>query len=267
MRSPTRATIALALLLPLALLPAAASAQLPSDDAPHGQVALGGGIAPRYDGSDEVRAIPFLLGDVRYRGVTLELRGLRARVDLAADPRLSIGPVLGARLNRDDVDGPVGLLPTIRTAIEAGGYVEYRFGGDALGEGALSTELSVVHDVSGVHDGLIATAGLGYAALRKRDTFVVLDVQASWADRDYTRTYFGIDPAAATRSGLGAYRPGDGFRDLGVGLTAGHYFDRHLGVIGRLGATYLVGDAGDSPVTAQGSRWQPLAGLTLSYRF
>jgi MipA family protein len=267
MRSPSRATIALALLLPLALLPTAAPAQLASDDAPHGQVALGAGIAPRYDGADEVRAIPFLLGDVRYRGVTLELRGLRARVDLASDPRLSIGPVLGARLNRDDVDGPVGLLPRIGTAVEAGGYVGYRFGGDPLGQGALSAELSVVHDVAGVHDGLIATAGLGYAALRTRDTFVALDVQASWADRAYTRTYFGVDPAAAARSGLATYRPGGGFRDLGAGLTAGHYLDRHLGVIGRLGATYLVGDAADSPVTDQGSRWQPLAGLTLSYRF
>ncbi|TCP33568.1 MipA/OmpV family protein [Sphingomonas sp. BK235] len=262
MRSPLRATIALAL-----FLPCTAWAQVPPDDTPHGQVAVGAGVAPRYDGSDERRVIPFLLGDVRYRGVTLELRGLRARVDLASDPRLSIGPVLGARLNRDDVDGPVGLLPTIGTAVEAGGYVGYRFGGDALGQGALSTELTVVHDVAGVHDGLSATASLGYAAVRTRDTFVALDVQASWADRDYTRTYFGIGPADAARSGLAAYRPGGGFRDIGAGLTAGHYLDRHWGVIGRLGATYLVGDAADSPVTEQGSRWQPLAGLTLSYRF
>lgn len=84
---------------------------------------------------------------------------------------------------------------------------------------------------------------------------------------DYTRTYFGISAADALRSGLAAYRPGSGFRDVGAGLNAGYYFDRHFGVIGRISANYLVGDTADSPVTDQGSRWQPLGGITLSYRF
>ncbi|WP_420138305.1 MipA/OmpV family protein [Sphingomonas sp.] len=251
-----------------ALLSVSAQAQdVPSSNTPHGQIAVGVGLAPRYDGSDELRAIPFFLGDVRYRGVTLELRGLRARVDLASDPRLSIGPVLGVRRARNDVDGPVGLLPTIGTAIEAGGYVGYRFGGDALGQGAIQTELTVVHDVSQTYDGLIATGSVSYAPVRTRDTFLSVDVQASWADSNYNRTYFGITPADATRSGLPVYRPGSGFRDVGAGLTAGYYFNRHFGVIGRLGASYLIGDAADSPVTDQGRRWQPLGGLTLSYRF
>jgi outer membrane scaffolding protein for murein synthesis (MipA/OmpV family) len=89
----------------------------------------------------------------------------------------------------------------------------------------------------------------------------------TWANADYMRTYFGIAPADAVESGLPEYQPGSGFRDFGAGLSAGYYFTPRWGVIGRLGATYLVGDAGDSPITDQGSRWQPLGGLTLSYRF
>lgn len=251
-----------------ALLPSVAAAQeVPADGSPRGQIAVGAGIAPEYDGSDEVRLIPFLLGDIRLRGATVELRGLRARVDLASDPRLSIGPVIGARLNRDDVDGAVGLLPDIDSAIEAGAFVGYRFGGDQLGQGSVQTELTVVHDVSGTYNGLVATGSASYTAIRTPDTFVSFDVQASWANADYSRTYFGITPADAVPSGLPAYRPGSGFRDIGAGLTAGYYFSRRLGVIGRLGTTYLVGDVSNSPITDRGSRWQPLGGLTLSYRF
>jgi outer membrane scaffolding protein for murein synthesis (MipA/OmpV family) len=244
-----------------------AAQEVPLSGSPHGQIAIGAGAAPDYDGSDDLRVIPFVLGDVRWRGMTLEFRGLRGRVDLASDPNFSIGPVIGARLDRNNAGGRVGLLPEIDVAVEAGGFVGYRFGGDQHGQGAVQMELSVVHDVSGTHDGLIATASASYTALRRADSFLSLDVQTSWANADHNRTYFGVLPADALRSGLAPYRPGSGFRDVGAGLTAGHYFDRHFGVIGRLGANYLVGDAADSPVAEEGRRWQPLAGLTISYRF
>lgn len=259
--APLAATVAV-------LAPSMGCAQeVTPDDAPHGQVSIGIGVAPDYDGSDDLRVIPFLFGDLRYRGVTLELRGLRARVDLAADPRLSIGPVIGARLNRSDVDGPVGLLPRIGTAVEAGGFVGYRFGGDSSGQGGITTELSVVHDISGTYDGLVATAGAGYTAVRTRDAVVGFNVQTTWANADYSRTYFGIAPPDAATSGLPAYRPGSGFRDVGAGLTAGYSLSRRFGLTARVGASYLVGDVADSPIVDQGSRWQPLGGLALSYRF
>lgn len=238
-----------------------------SSGAPHGQVALGAGIAPEYDGSSDVRAIPFVLADVRWRGVNLEFRGLRARADLASDPRFAIGPVIGARLDRSDVEGSVGLLPEIDTAIEAGAFVGYHFGGDRLGQGSLQLDLTAVHDVSQTHNGLLATASASYAAVRKPNTFVTVDVQSTWVNADYSRTYFGISPADALRSGLSPYRPGSGIRDVGAGLSAGYYFDCHFGVIARAGTSYLVGDIADSPVTDRGSRWQPLGGVTLSYRF
>lgn len=257
-----------ALIAVTAALPNIAAAQEgPPDDQPHGQVAVGAGLAPDYEGSDDLRVIPFVLADIRWAGVTLEMRGLRARVDLASDPRLSLGPVIGARLERGDVDGPVGLLPELDTAIEAGGYVGYRFGGDQLGQGSVQVELSVVHDISEVHEGLLATASTSYMAVRQPDSFLSFDLQTTWADSDYTRTYFGISSADAATSGLAAYDPGAGFRDIGAGVNAGYYFSRSLGILGRVGANYLIGDAADSPVTDQGSRWQPFAGVTLSYRF
>jgi MipA family protein len=223
-------------LLASAILPAAAQAQqAPADGSPHSMVALGAAVVPEYDGADTMRVLPFALGEVRWGGVDFQLRGQGLRIDLVSDPRLAIGPVIGARLPRNNVDGRVGLLPEIDTAVEAGGFVGYRIGGDRTGQGSVQVELSVVHDVTRTHNGLLATASAGYAAIRQPKGFLSLDVQTTWANRDYTRTYFGVDPADAARSGLRVYRPGSGFRDVGAGLT--------------------------------GRRWQPAAGIGMSYRF
>ncbi|KGD98514.1 MULTISPECIES: MipA/OmpV family protein [Rhizobium/Agrobacterium group] len=251
-----------------ALSSTSANAQAaPPDNGPHGVVAIGAGVVPEYDGAEDLRAIPFVQADVHWGDINLEIRGLRARADLASDPRLSIGPVIGARLPRSDVDGPVGLLPDIDTAIEAGGFIGYRFGGDESGQGSLAMELSVVHDVSGVHDGMLATASASYAAVRRDDFFLSLDAQTTWVNQDYARTYFGVTPAGAAASGLAADSPGSGIKDVGVGVTAGYWFSERFGVTGRVGANYLVGDIADSPVTEEGRRWQPSGGLSIAYRF
>ncbi|RAK52677.1 MipA/OmpV family protein [Phenylobacterium deserti] len=250
-------------------LPAAeASAQTsPADGAPQGVVAVGVGMAPDFDGADSVRAIPFAFGTVDLGGADFHLRGLQARADLASDSRLSFGPVVSGRLSRTDADGPVGQLSELDTAIEAGAFVGYQFGGDSAGQGSVLTELTLLHDVSGVHDGLLMTASASYAAVRRPDYVLSFDVQATWADADYATTYFGVSDVESVRSGLPAYSAGHGMRDLGLGVTAGYWFTPSLGVIGRAGAVYLVGDAADSPIVDAGSRWQPTAGVALAYRF
>ena len=242
--------------------------EAPAEQTSHGMVAIGIGAIPEYDGSDEIRALPFALADVQLGGLNLQLRGQGLRIDLASSQRFSAGPVLGARMPREDVDGPIGRLPELDLAVEAGAFVGYRFGGDQFGQGSWHTELSVVQDVSDVHDGLLATASVSYALIRQRDIFLSLETQATWADQDYTRTYFGVEETDAIASGFNAYRPDAGLRDLGMGVTAGYWFSPRLGVIGRVGTTYLLGDAADSPIIEEeGSRWQPVAGLALSYRY
>lgn len=246
---------------------AAAAQDRPSDGSLHGVVALGVGVMPEYDGAEDMRAIPFAFGDIRWRHVNIEVRGLRARADLVPSARLSAGPVIGARLSRDDADGAVGLLPDIDTAFEAGAFVGYRFGGREGGVGSLQTELTVLCDVSSTHEGVLATASASYYAVRKPDFSLTFDAQTTWASEDYARTYFGVDPVSASASGLAAYRPDSGFKDVGVGVSAGYWFNKRMGVVGRIGVNYLVGDIADSPITDLGSRWQPTAGITLAYSF
>jgi len=239
----------------------------PSDGSPHGMVAIGAGVVPEYDGAKDMRVLPAVVADIRWGGVNVQVRGPGLRVDLVSDSRFALGPVIGARLPRDDADGAIGLLPEIDTAIEAGGFIGYRFGGDQFGQGALQMELSVLHDVSRTHNGLLATASASYTAVSRRDVFLSIDAQTTLANRDYTRTYFGIDAAGAAASGLAAFRPDGGIRDVGAGVTAGYWFSQNVGITARAGANYLLGDIADSPVTEEGRRWQPAGGVMLAYRF
>lgn len=246
---------------------AQAQAGPPDDGAPHGVVAIGPGVVPEFDGSGDIRVFPFAVADIKWRGINVQVGGPGLRVDVVPDSRLAFGPVLGMRLPRSDVDGRVGSLPEIDTAIEAGAFVGYRLGGDQYGQGSLQMELSVVHDVSRTHNGLLATASASYAAVRQQDLFLSFGAQTTWANQDYTRTYFGIDAAGAMASGLAAYRPDAGIRDVGAGVTAGYWFSPRFGITARAGASYLVGDIADSPITDDGSRWQPAAGVMFAYRF
>lgn len=254
--------------LPLVLATSAFAQEAPSQQGRGaGFIAIGPGVSPEYDGADTLRVIPFVAGDVRLNGLDVQLRGLSGRVDVASDPRLAFGPVVNIRLGRDDVDGPVGDLADIDAAVELGGFVAYRFGGGLDGQGALTSEISVVQDVSDSHDGLLATAGVSYAAVRRRGLAVDFDLRATWVDEDYAVTWFGVDAIAAVASGLSEYRPGSGVRDIGLGLNVAYWFTPRLGLVGRAGASYLLDEAADSPIVEDGDRWQPTVGLALAYRF
>lgn len=241
-----------------------------ADGGLHGFFALGPGAVPAFDGAKTYQLNPLMIANAEWRGVGLEVRGLGARVDLLADSRVQVGPVFNFRGNRDsaeDGSGRVKRLNDVDSSIEVGGYVGYRFGGDRTGQGEVALDLTVTKDVGGGHEGLIGTAQASYAAYRSQRFFLNVDAQASFADKKYMRTFFGVTPQEAAVSGLAAWRPDSGIRDAGAGITAGYQFNERWGLIARAGATHYLGDAADSPVVDEGSKIQAVGGLALSYRF
>lgn len=234
-----------------------------------GFIAVGPGLVPDYDGADQYRVIPFAVGTLRMGDYTLELRGAQARLNLVTLPGIAAGPVVNIRLKRDDdAGGRVAMLNEIDTAVEAGAFVGLRYGGDANGEGELRLDLTALADVSDAHDGITVNAAVIYALLRRDRCSISVDAQANYGSAKYMRTYFGITPAEAARSGLAAYRPDRSLRDIGAGVTIGYQFNSRWGVLGRASYGYLVSDAADSPIVRdEGSRHQALLGLGLSYRF
>jgi outer membrane protein len=256
------------LFLTLATLPGVARAQPEDDGRIHGVIAVGPGIIPDYDGANSYRIIPFAVATVQRGGFSFELRGLGGRADLIPNDRIAVGPAFNIRLPRHHDGSAVDLLDHIDTAVEAGGFVGARLGGNGQGQGRVSIDLTALADVSGVHDGFVASLGIAYAAARAERFLLTLDAQATYGSAGYQRTYLGITPEESRRSGLAAYRPGASLHDVAAGATFGYQFNTRWGLLARVSYSYLVGDAADSPIVREeGSRHQGLAGLALSYRF
>ena len=91
--------------------------------------------------------------------------------------------------------------------------------------------------------------------------------RAAFGDARFTRTYFGVTAAEANRSAFTEFRPASGLVSVGAEIGMRLRLDDAWTVIGTVQYDRLRGDAGRSPITAQGSRDQWGASLMLTRRF
>lgn len=87
----------------------------------------------------------------------------------------------------------------------------------------------------------------------------------TWANDEYTRTFFGVDALQSARSGLPQYEAKSGINSARFSVGANYQIDRSWSVGANFIAARLQGDAADSPVTADKS--QSFAALFAAYRF
>lgn len=230
---------------------------------------LGAGAlyAPEYEGSDEHTFLPLPLVMISYRDLVF-LRGpmLGANAFTWQGPRpgdrLQIGPLVRYQFgrNEDDSDDLRG-MGDIDGAVELGAFITYR-------SDPWSTGLTVFRDVSGSHDGLTAKLSAGHRLSLGPKLALRGEISATWADDNYTETFFGVTAAQSARSGLRQYRPEGGFKDAGISFDLRYNLTDNWDITGRLGYKRLLGDAADSPlVKDRGSADQLSTGLFFSYRF
>ncbi|SME97161.1 Outer membrane scaffolding protein for murein synthesis, MipA/OmpV family [Tistlia consotensis] len=262
-----------ALLLSAALvctLPAGAAAQ--QEDRPAGFggfLTLGVAAAPDYEGSKDYKPAPLLGARFSYDGYYLEFRGTKLRANVSPVEGLEFGPVLRYHAGRSDVENDrVDALRDIDDAVEAGAFARLSTRQVLLQGDTLAFEVQALTDVSGTSDGTTLSFGPAYSFPVTRRLRLGAALSATYADRDYTRTYFGIDADNAARSRLSRYDPGGGLKDVGLTLRATYRITDHWGVTGIAGYTRLLGDAADSPIVEQqGSADQGLLAAGLLYHF
>lgn len=253
--------------LTCAALLVANAAQAQDADGVHGTVIAGVGAAPTYEGADDYRYFPLLNGRITANQRYIEIEGLTARVNLIALDGVEFGPVANLTFGRDAKAkaAAVAALRPIDDAYEVGAFAALSTRLGASGRARLL--LQAVHDVSGVHNGWVATARAGYdVALGK---FAIgADVAASYASGDYMRTYFTVTPAGAAASGLATYSAGAGIKDIGVNAHASYRLSRRWSLNAVGGYKRLVGDAADSPVvTRAGNANQLFGGIGIGFSF
>ena len=223
---------------------------------------LGGGFAlrPKYEGGDAYtpRLVPmiavsydkglFFAGPAGIGMTAINWQGLR------------VGPVLGFFNGRKQSDDDhLNGLGDIPVALTAGLFASY-----SLGAFSLRTDLrqAVTHQANGLYGDV--SLNWMHPIIPGR-LFVSTGVRMDFADGSYDRTYFGVSAEQSLQSGLPAYTPGGGIKDIGINAGLDYRLSRHFMLRGFAGVTQLLGDDGASPVVQ--SKTQGLAGFGLAYHF
>ncbi|QJE73096.1 MipA/OmpV family protein [Aerophototrophica crusticola] len=258
-----RAPAALALLAGLTLpAPALAQGGPPPKEGWNARVGLLGLVLPEYEGADEYEVKPVPDLEITY-GETffLDRRGLG--VNVLNTRSLTAGVSLNYDGGREENDNDAlrGLGDVDGTMVGTA-FAEYRIGQVGLG-------LDVTGDLLGDgHDGVTATVSAIYQARPTDDLMLFAGPSATWASKDYMRSYFGITPAQAERSGRPVYETDSGFKDVAFTVFGIYSLTEDWALTGIAGYKRLLGDAKDSPIVDRdGSADQFFGGLGVSYSF
>ena len=270
----------------LSATPAFAQDEPPAEVAQEGaaRLSIGAGAAwiPDYEGSDDSRITLLPAAQGTIAGMSFTVLGNRASMDLIPNDTgpvwdFQLGPVAVLNLNRTNIDAiedpRVRALGEVDTAVEVGGYVGIGKTGLITSDyDKLSVTLSYRHDVTKIHKSGIWTPSINYTTPLSTKALVGIFASAEIVEDRYARTYFGVTPAGSAASGLPAFTPEGGQKDITFGgmFTYALTGDLTKGLALVAGGTYrkLVGDFADSPlVSLAGSRhqWTVGAGLALTF--
>lgn len=228
---------------------------------------LGIGAAPDYLGADEYipGGLPF--GRKTWGNRYLALEGNYLGANLLDHPVFRLGPSALYRFGRDDVDDDVvDELSSISDTIELGVFAAAEFVDPKDVKRRLRFSIEVLQDVLGEHEGFVASGAV--RAWHPVGQYVEMGVglATSYGSSDYMSTFFGIDAADATRSGLSAFNPGEGFRDVRFTTVLMTSLSPQWHVGAGLLYARLVDDAADSPVVDErGSADQFIFGTGFVY--
>lgn len=234
-------------------------------DAISGEVGGGIAIAPDYMGSNDYRISPLAIGTVSWEDRSLTFDGTALSADLLSSKALEFGPIVNWTFKRDpkNIDSAaVKALGRIDDAFEVGAQAAVAIGGP-LGNGdRLRFSLAAMRDVSDVHDGWLGDATIRWTIPVTGKLGASFEAAASYADAAYARTYFGVTDAAALASGLAAYRPDGGIKDVGATVGLRYAITDRWALVAEAGYRRLLGDFADSPIVqSEGSADQFHAGV------
>jgi outer membrane protein len=113
---------------------------------------------------------------------------------------------------------------------------------------------SVTSDIGGNSRGAVATLDLTGRYQPDARWVFTAGPGLSWVTSQYSRTYFGVTPQQSMDSGLPAYRAGSGLNNVRFSLAGAYRPTPHWNIGGAATASWLQGDASDSPVTQKSSQ-------------
>jgi len=242
-------------------------------------VALGGGIVPDYEGSDDYRFVP--AGAIRGRvsGISFTTRGTYLYVDVVpgtAKVQFDAGPIVGVRFNsRKHIDDDVvKLLPNRKSTIEAGGFAGVSFHGLTNPYDSLAFRLDVLHGFGSGRNWTNLSPNVEFSTPLSQTTYVSASLGAEWAANKYADYYFTVSPADSLATGgvLPPFNADGGMKNWKAGLLLNQSITGNLlhgfSVFGLGQYSRLVGDFKRSPIVSQrgsANLWVGALGLAYSW--
>lgn len=240
----------------IAALAAGAAETATAQDRNRTVLGVAGIHAPAYQGADKYRTMPFPVIDLK-------------RGRFYANPRRGVGWSLA---DGDTVSVGAGMtfVPGYRRRDAPAGIGRLKNGAGArvsadLRTGMVLASLGATKVLSGGVDGALIDASLAWPLRLSPRLTLMPSIGATWADRKYNDTYFGVSAAQALASGLPAYEAGRGIKDLSASLGAMYRLNDRITLGATASVSSLQGDAKDSPIVADLT--QPALFLSAAYRF
>lgn len=161
-------------------------------------------------------------------------------------------------LRRESDDPLLKGLGTIKAATRTGVFANYEYEW-------LSVNSSVLWDVSGNRQGILATVGATAEYHPTQSWRLTAGPNLVFGNGEYERTVFGIDAIQSLSSGRPQYVPKSGLTEAGLEFGAMYQITRHWNVGARVGLSRLEGDSGKSPIVEKKNQHDAIA--FVGYRF
>ncbi|RQS67224.1 MipA/OmpV family protein [Burkholderia sp. Bp8963] len=248
--------------MPLAGLTLAAAAHAENEYT----LSLGGGFAPRYQGSNQYRGVVapsfsamfgngFFINATDGAGYRLDLpHGMFVSAAVDYDPGR-------ADENRFDLPGSDHLKGMGR--IPGSVLVGVRAGMKVYGDAALSVALDV--PVTHTSRGLSGHVDLAVPVFRTAKSEIVFTGSVHAGSGRYMQTFYGVTDAQAATSRFRPYSTGGGIDSVSMSVAWTRAVSEHWSILATAGVTRLLGRYGSSPIVQSRSNYYGFAGV--SYRF
>lgn len=117
----------------------------------------------------------------------------------------------------------------------------------------------------GGHEGVIANLSADLVLKPDQRWTFTFGPRLALADAAYLGAYFGVTEAQSTASGLRTFEPKGGLYSAGVGASVKLQWNESWATLGYAQLDRLIGNAGDSPITALGAESQVTVGIGVAY--
>lgn len=115
------------------------------------------------------------------------------------------------------------------------------------------------------HAGVLAEMSAEFSYAVTPELRLSFTPSVTWADTEYTKTYFGVSPVQASRSAFKAYKAKGGLKSGGAELSANYALTKNWMAVVSASANQLLGDAADSPIVVRKTQKSFAAGFLYSF--